>query len=121
MCIRVYEILMTSDELDRSERMALVGTTLDARMLLWAQLRQIRRTVGSGVEMRETAFIDASGALCEGVEWVMRHPSRGWSALFTLYFRELEVDRSGEPISSSESLTEADDGDGDQDAGDDPF
>lgn len=121
MPVGMYEILMTSDELDRSERMALVGTTLDARMLLWAQLRQIRRTVGTGVEMRETAFIDASGALCEGVEWVMQHPSRRWSALFTLYFRQLEVGRSGESVSSSESLVEADDGDGDQDAGDEPF
>lgn len=117
----MYEILMTSDELDHSERMAIVGTALDARMLLWAQLRKIRRTVDAGVEMRETWFVDASGALCEGVEWVMKHPSRGWSALFTLYFRELEDGRSGQSVPSAESPEEVDDRDGDQDADDEPF
>ena len=85
----MYEILMTADDIDRSERMALVGSSLDARMLMWAQLRKIRQTIGSAVEMRETAFVDEAGALCEGVEWVMEHPERGWSSLFKLYFREL--------------------------------
>lgn len=87
--------------------MALVATSLDARITLCAQVRQSRESIAPRAELHETVFVDAFDALCEGVEWVMHRPSRGWTAPFTLYFRELSVGRNDDSALSSDLWPEA--------------
>lgn len=100
----MYELILSCEDLGRHEQMATTDRLLNARMVLWVQVHHVTKRFGEAVEMREGAWIDPDGVVCEGVEWVQRHRAGQWSSLFRLYVREQP--HGAEPVDGAEMKDE---------------